>query len=652
MKRVAIVGGGMGAMAAAFELCHQDAPVDITVYQLGHRLGGKGASGRRADDHQRIEEHGLHAFSGIYENAFFVLRQAYQAIARDPLGCPIATWQDAFKPCRRIVLHEDLNGVFEPWVLNLPTNRELPGEPGAKWWLGANTYASVLRDLWKILHDETGEGTPDLAGDASPVGSWTNLSRWFSHLALSPNTLRLTVRSLGVVLKRLWPQVQNDFAQQQFNKHERRRTFIALNFLYGNLRGFLAANAFERGLDELDEHDYCEWLARYVYPDEINGKSLTANSPLARFVYDAQFSFVKGDITRPRFAAGAALRTLIRMAMSWKGAVIWKMQAGMGDIVFAPLYEYLKQRGVKFRFFHRLEAVELNQHNQVSELRFAVQATTKSGAEYEPLVNIKGVPSWPSEPLLDQLDTSGIEDGSAHAFESFNSKSVQTLKLQHAKDFDAVVLGTSIAALPHVAPALLANSQAWRDACQHVATVQTQAAQLWTQEPPDAERQAQGAIGICYNVGRLNTYASMHHLLERETWPNGVSQPNTVWYLCGVHDEVSLRLAATHDTHEFVEKFLPDLAGATRRVISEYTAPAPNPSDRFVQSLPGTTAYRLDPAQTYFGHLFVAGDWTRSGFNMGNAEAATMSGRRCARALLKHLQIPFNDDPIVGERFL
>ncbi|HVR29912.1 MAG TPA: NAD(P)-binding protein [Thermoanaerobaculia bacterium] len=50
-RKVAILGGGVGAMTAAFELPHPHNPrareYDVTVYQMGWRLGGKGASGRR-----------------------------------------------------------------------------------------------------------------------------------------------------------------------------------------------------------------------------------------------------------------------------------------------------------------------------------------------------------------------------------------------------------------------------------------------------------------------------------------------------------------------------------------------------------------------------------------------------------------------------
>src|SRR5262249_51657024 len=66
--RVAIIGGGCGSMAAAFELTRPEhhRRYQVTVYQQGFRLGGKGASGRGPGN--RIEEHGLHIWMGFYEN--------------------------------------------------------------------------------------------------------------------------------------------------------------------------------------------------------------------------------------------------------------------------------------------------------------------------------------------------------------------------------------------------------------------------------------------------------------------------------------------------------------------------------------------------------------------------------------------------------
>src|SRR6185503_267067 len=76
--RVVIIGGGCAGLTAAFELSrpeHGDR-FQITVYQMGFRLGGKGASGRGVGG--RIEEHGLHLWMGFYENAFRLMRECYE----------------------------------------------------------------------------------------------------------------------------------------------------------------------------------------------------------------------------------------------------------------------------------------------------------------------------------------------------------------------------------------------------------------------------------------------------------------------------------------------------------------------------------------------------------------------------------------------
>lgn len=103
--KVAIIGGGCAAMAAAFELTRPEhrGRYEVTVYQLGWRLGGKGASGRGPAD--RIEEHGLHVWMGFYENAFAVMRRCYAELGRPP-EAPLATWDQAWKPHNLVVLME------------------------------------------------------------------------------------------------------------------------------------------------------------------------------------------------------------------------------------------------------------------------------------------------------------------------------------------------------------------------------------------------------------------------------------------------------------------------------------------------------------------------------------------------------------------
>jgi uncharacterized protein with NAD-binding domain and iron-sulfur cluster len=100
VKKVAILGGGVSALTTALELSAEadwQERYEITVYQMGWRLGGKGASSRNEAANGRIEEHGLHIWLGFYENAFAVIRRCYEELGR-PAGTPLATWTDAFKP--------------------------------------------------------------------------------------------------------------------------------------------------------------------------------------------------------------------------------------------------------------------------------------------------------------------------------------------------------------------------------------------------------------------------------------------------------------------------------------------------------------------------------------------------------------------------
>jgi hypothetical protein len=95
-KKIVILGGGVGALTTAFQLTDPEQErnwkdcYDITVYQLGWRLGGKGASGRNQNISNRIEEHGLHVWFGYYYNAFKMIKQCYKELGR-PSGAPLAT---------------------------------------------------------------------------------------------------------------------------------------------------------------------------------------------------------------------------------------------------------------------------------------------------------------------------------------------------------------------------------------------------------------------------------------------------------------------------------------------------------------------------------------------------------------------------------
>ena len=119
----------------------------------------------------------------------------------------------------------------------------------------------------------------------------------------------------------------------------------------------------------------------------MNGASEPAlDSAFLRSLYDLVFAYEGGDPSRPRLAAGDALRGGFRMFFTYRGAFFWKMRRGMGDVVFVPFYEVLRRRGVRFEFFHRLENVRLSEAGPgeggerayVEALEFSVQAKVRA----------------------------------------------------------------------------------------------------------------------------------------------------------------------------------------------------------------------------------------------------------------------------------
>src|SRR5260370_33230899 len=131
--RVAVIGGGCASISAAFELTRPEhkRKYEVTIYQVGWRLGGKGASGR--GHAARIEEHGFHVWMGFYENAFRLMRECYAELDRDPAQCRIADWRDAFFPSPFIgMASRSQEGFYSTWLSYFPAAEGLPGDPLTK----------------------------------------------------------------------------------------------------------------------------------------------------------------------------------------------------------------------------------------------------------------------------------------------------------------------------------------------------------------------------------------------------------------------------------------------------------------------------------------------------------------------------------------
>src|SRR6185369_9591668 len=119
---------------------------------------------------------------------------------------------------------------------------------------------------------------------------------------------------------------------------------------------------------------------------------------------------------------------------------------GMGDVVFAPLYEAMSRRGVRFEFFHRVDALHPGADGLAIEaISLGRQVELADGLEsYEPLVEVAGFRTFPDVPRADQL--SGA-DGIGHDdLESYWCPHPDAGRrvLRRGEDFDVVVFAIPV----------------------------------------------------------------------------------------------------------------------------------------------------------------------------------------------------------------
>jgi uncharacterized protein with NAD-binding domain and iron-sulfur cluster len=285
----------------------------------------------------------------------------------------------------------------------------------------------------------------------------------------------------------------------------------------------------EHGLDSLDGEDFREWLAR------PGASTVSVHSGPIQGLYDLVFGYENGEVGRPNFAAGVALRSLVCIGLKYKGSIFWKMQAGMGDTVFAPPYLVLKERGVKFKFFHRVKNLALSSDKRrIERIELGIQAQLKPGqSEYDPLVNIKELPSWPAEPNYDQLLQGDDLKRRRINLESFYAQWDDPAQevIEAGKDFDRVVLGISIASFPYICRELLEGNDRFAAMVDKVKTVRTQAFQLWFKKDLPAMGWKQPSPVVDAYIEPMNTWADMSQVIDKELWPDG--EVGNISYFCG-----------------------------------------------------------------------------------------------------------------------
>jgi uncharacterized protein with NAD-binding domain and iron-sulfur cluster len=663
LTKVAILGGGMGALAAAWELSHLPATAgrfDITIYQRGWRLGGKGASGTAIDaSDRRIEEHGLHILMGFYKNAFDILKDCYAALAANPEVWPggsLISWEDALTAQGKIWVAEPFATEWNFW--------EIPFDGLTAIAAGASAFQKCLDDIWPWIR-KFRDAIP------RPVAHSRQIRITVQDIATLPEVTRqrqLQVRDkLLELLGTAWADAKPSLATPDSATGLRiRQAFSGLYLAIATLVGWIEDGVIiaPHDFSVLDRFDYKEWLR-----DRGRGQSLPPEiswqSPLVRALYDLVFSLQRS------VAAGVTCYHLLNILFGWTDGVYFKMNGAMGDIVFAPLYLTLKHlRNVKFRFFHRVTNIEVDQGDQ-SVCAITLEPQVRGLCAYDPMFHNtkRATPSWPNMPILKAVGTGKQRHLEQLPFDlqrdladlpfDFETEAPSPFAgppvvLKRDDDFDIVILGISVGGLKGPLGAALRQNRRFNAMLNAAQAMPTQAFQAWLKAPPG------GSNGLGWVQGRaMSGYAEpysactdMNQVLPKENFPS--PQPHTVAYFCGAFpDAPDDKPTAVAQAQKNAERWLDESVFRLWPAAAKpghfdpsnlvdvkrgfYVRANTDCSDRYVISPPGSIVYRLAPDESGFTNLFLAGDWVRNDLSSGCLESAALGGRLAGQAILQRV---------------
>ncbi len=671
-EKIAVLGAGVAGLTAALELSATEElreRYEVTVYQLGWRCGGKCATGRSAAYGSHVEEHGLHLWFGGYDNAFRLLADCYAELDR-PAEHPLPTIDSAWAPLTSVVLYDRYDDGWSYLFREYPVLPGLPwDEPGEPrfWDILATIVDLTLRHGRGLRHTSSSRVGPlrrllRRAGDAIEVVLVRAMELLAALHRRRGTTRRRHASGLAWLLSRVRARTWRRHAVGHLDDDDVRHNATYVDLMLTLAIGMLRDRVPWEGTAAINDLDFCDWLRRH------DVQQVTLGSPDVRVVYDESFADTAGRFTTAvdgvpaappgaAFAAGPALYGMIRTLL-YRGSVMWQAKAGMGDTAIAPMYETLVKRGVDVRFFQQVTNLGVDAERGVVDRVDVLQQARPKGT-YQPLVDVNGLGCWPSHPNWEQLEDGAQLRDADVVFEFGQAEPGATTRtLRLGEDFDRVVLAISAAALPPICGEVMAASEPFREMLDHTATTMTQSFQVWLTTPPDELGFPHDHTSTSTFIEPLDTGCDNSQLLWSEQWPAD-RMPRSVWYFCGTmvdepgDDLESLDVRARTGALEFLEQIgvewpgaidedgsfrwellatLHDLEGSHRFDAQFWRANA-TPTERYVQTLPGTVRYRLGADESGLPNLVLAGDWTRNGMDIGAVEATVMSGMLASRAI-------------------
>ncbi|MEM6687560.1 MAG: hypothetical protein AAF617_17415, partial [Bacteroidota bacterium] len=462
--------------------------------------------------------------------------------------------------------------------------------------------------------------------------------------------------------------------------------------LKGTLQDVYNPDTHEMNYESINHLDYREWLQHH------GASEMLLSSAMVRFLYTGTFHNITGATQQGSLAAGVGLHFLT-LSMGYKGSFVWKFKAGTADTMITPIYLVLKNRGVKFKFFNKVEQVHYSNTGSIEKISMAEQVTLKDGT-YNPTYEFKGIEVWPGEPLYDQIvdeEAKKLKEGDYDLEEAWCGwENARQLTLEKGTDFDYAVLGIPIDVLggdEGICKEIIANNEAWNNMYTHVKSIPTMGMQLWIK--PTLKELGMNLQDWGFPEGSLPnlvtyadpqySYIDMSQVMPFEDW-NEDNKPGVLIYYTGsfLDPEVVPPYSDHNYPHQQKERvmriseqwlrdkmgwFFPNATtleypeGMKFDVIYDFGKNATtdygklqtqffranvNPTDRYTLSLPGTNKYRLKTHETGFDNLVITGDWINFGVNVGYYEGAIVSGLQAGQAIRFKLGLSVETEIFAG----
>lgn len=577
-EKVVILGGGPSALAAAYYLGRQTDRYEVELYTLGWRLGGKCAAGRNPQADDRIEEHGLHAFVGFYENGFRTMREVWRdAGLQLEVGCepydyeagegPVA---GGFLGCDDVGVFQKYEGAWRYFATPQVFNGKIPGQiPEGGEDPSPNLGHVVAGALRRVAHDTEvilrhGKVEEDrFEAEKSPApwrrivsevrdfvdiearelyGALEALVAYVEDLAVAAiaheiESGSLLFRGIAALLELIRGALRRVLGDWMKDEPEVYFVWQGLDILLTTLIGVIAAKTVH--FDDLDGQDMRQWLlANGMDPRNRNAAALTQ-------VYETLFAH--GHSAHPdELAAGVGLRWFVLVSFLYHGYPAYFFKYSCPQTMVTPYYLALQRFGVKVHFFHEVLDLDIEgagDDRRLAGVKMRVQATTKDGRLYDPFLRVPGnppsLPSWPTTPKFDtlvqgeELEERGVDLESPWS----GWKGVDEKILEPGRDFDHCILGIPVSVFPAIAKQLTnttspSHAEQWTDMVEGMRVIRTVSAQLWFREPMKH---------LTSNpYGMLTSYAlpepsmgDFTHLLKWEPWAEQARGPKSVTYHTG-----------------------------------------------------------------------------------------------------------------------